>query len=60
MRAGGRVVLVGTPGSDRIAFPAVIARRKGLTLVLSRHMKAHHLVRAIASPSMGWSRWPRS
>jgi L-iditol 2-dehydrogenase len=38
-RPGARVVLVGIPADDRIAFPAGVARRKGLTLVMSRRMK---------------------
>lgn len=38
-RPGGRVVLVGIPGDDRTSFPASLARRKGLTLVLARRMK---------------------
>lgn len=39
-RPGGRVVLVGIPEEDRTMFPASLARRKGLTLVLSRRMGA--------------------
>lgn len=35
---GGRVVLVGIPDSDTTTFRASLARRKGLTLVLSRRM----------------------
>jgi L-iditol 2-dehydrogenase len=37
-RPGGRVVLVGIPDGDQTAFPAAAARRKGLTLALSRRM----------------------
>jgi L-iditol 2-dehydrogenase len=37
-RPGGRVVLVGIPDDDRTSFPASVARRKGLTLLLSRRM----------------------
>ena len=37
--AGGRVVLVGIPGDDRLAMKHSTARRKGLTVVLSRRMK---------------------
>jgi L-iditol 2-dehydrogenase len=37
-RPGTRVVLVGIPDGDRTAFPASVARRKGLTLALSRRM----------------------
>jgi L-iditol 2-dehydrogenase len=38
-RLGGRVVLVGIPGDDRLALKHSTARRKGLTVVLSRRMK---------------------
>jgi L-iditol 2-dehydrogenase len=38
-RPGARVVLVGIPGEDRTSFPAGAARRKGLTILLSRRMK---------------------
>lgn len=36
---GGRVVLVGIPGDDSAFFQHSTARRKGLTLVMSRRMK---------------------
>jgi L-iditol 2-dehydrogenase len=36
---GGQVLLVGIPGEDTTSFPASVARRKGLTLKLSRRMK---------------------
>ncbi|TDE08474.1 zinc-dependent alcohol dehydrogenase [Jiangella asiatica] len=39
-RPGGRVVLAGIPDDDRTTFPAAEARRKGLTLKMSRRMKA--------------------
>jgi L-iditol 2-dehydrogenase len=45
-RLGGRVVLVGIPGDDRFAMKHSTARRKGLTVVLSRRMK-HCYPRAI-------------
>jgi L-iditol 2-dehydrogenase len=35
---GARVVLVGIPETDQTSFPASLARRKGLTLVLARRM----------------------
>lgn len=35
---GARVVLVGIPADDRTAFPAAVARRKGLTLLVCRRM----------------------
>jgi L-iditol 2-dehydrogenase len=38
-RPGARVVLVGIPAEDRTSFPAGHARRKGLTILLSRRMK---------------------
>jgi L-iditol 2-dehydrogenase len=45
-RPGGKVVLVGIPDGDRSSFSAATARRKGLTLVLSRRMKDGDLARA--------------
>jgi len=45
-RPGGRVVLVGIPADDRTLFTTSIARRKELTVVLSRRMK-HTYPRAI-------------
>ncbi|WP_205745855.1 zinc-dependent alcohol dehydrogenase [Egibacter rhizosphaerae] len=38
VRPGARVVLVGIPDGDRTTFRASLARRKGLTLVLTRRM----------------------
>jgi L-iditol 2-dehydrogenase len=46
-RPGGRVVLVGIPAGDRTSFTASTARRKGLTLLLSRRMEAADLSRAL-------------
>jgi L-iditol 2-dehydrogenase len=37
-RPGGRVVLVGIPSDDRTSFSAGLARRRGLTIALSRRM----------------------
>ena len=37
-RPGARVVLAGIPAGDRTSFPASIARRKGVTLVLVRRI----------------------
>jgi len=51
-RHAGRVVLVGIPREDDIAFPAHVARRKGLTLLLCRRMK-HVYPRAIALVERG-------
>lgn len=45
-RPGARVVLVGIPADDRTSFPASVARRKGLTIKMSRRMK-HVYPRAI-------------
>jgi L-iditol 2-dehydrogenase len=39
VRPGGRVVLGGIPSAETSAFPASVARRKGLTLMLVRRMK---------------------
>ena len=38
-KPGGRVVLAGIPERDTVTFSASVARRKGLTLNLSRRMK---------------------
>jgi L-iditol 2-dehydrogenase len=46
VRPGGRVILVGIPDDDHTSFKASIARRKGLTIKLSRRMK-HTYPRAI-------------
>ena len=45
-RLGGRVVLVGIPGEDVLRMKASTARRKGLTIRMSRRMK-HVYPRAI-------------
>ena len=47
VRPAGRVVLVGIPDSDQTSFRASVARRKGLTLALTRRMRADHLRLAI-------------
>ncbi|WP_127571838.1 zinc-dependent alcohol dehydrogenase [Georgenia faecalis] len=39
VRPGARVALVGIPDGDRSSFPAALARRKGVTLVMVRRMK---------------------
>lgn len=46
LRPGGRVILVGIPSDDRTSFPASVARRKGLSLVLCRRMTPPDLPRA--------------
>jgi L-iditol 2-dehydrogenase len=45
-RMGGRVVLVGIPSDDTLTMRHSVARRKGLTLMLSRRMK-HSYPRAL-------------
>lgn len=45
-RLGGRVVLVGIPSEDKFTIKHSTARRKGLTIVMSRRMK-HVYPRAI-------------
>lgn len=39
VKPGGKVILAGIPAEDTTSFTASIARRKGLTLKLSRRMK---------------------
>lgn len=51
-RPGARVVLGGIPDGDRTGFPASLARRKGLTLVLVRRMN-HAYPRAIRLVEQG-------
>lgn len=46
VRPGGTVILAGIPADDRTSFTASQARRKGLTIKLSRRMK-HTYPRAI-------------
>jgi L-iditol 2-dehydrogenase len=52
VRPGGTVVLVGIPSDDRTAFTASVARRKGLTIKMSRRMKPVY-PRAIALVQRG-------
>jgi L-iditol 2-dehydrogenase len=52
-RPGGRVVLVGIPDGDRTSFTASVARRKGLTFLLSRRMEPADLPRAISLVESG-------
>jgi L-iditol 2-dehydrogenase len=52
-RPGGRAVLVGIPDGDRSTFHAAAARRKELTLVLCRRMRADDLPRAIHAAVSG-------
>jgi L-iditol 2-dehydrogenase len=53
LRPGGRLVLVGIPDDDRTSFRASVARRKGLTLLLSRRMRAADLPRALLLAAEG-------
>ena len=53
VRPRGRVVLVGIPEGDRTSFPAGAARRKELTIQLSRRMAADDLSRAIELAGSG-------
>jgi L-iditol 2-dehydrogenase len=52
VKPGGRVVLAGIPAEDRTAFTASVARRKGLTIELTRRMK-HTYPRAIRLAESG-------
>ncbi len=52
-RPGGRVVLVGIPDHDRSSFHAAAARRKELTFVFCRRMRADDLPRAILAAESG-------
>jgi L-iditol 2-dehydrogenase len=51
-RMGGRLVLVGIPGDDRLALKHSTARRKGLTMRMSRRMQ-HTYPRAIRLAQQG-------
>ncbi len=51
-RPGGRVVLAGIPRDDRTSFRASVARRKGLTIAMSRRMNETY-PRAIALAASG-------
>jgi L-iditol 2-dehydrogenase len=46
-RPGARVVLLGIPPDDRTTFPASVARRKGLTLKLTRRSTHETFQRAV-------------
>jgi L-iditol 2-dehydrogenase len=52
-RPGGEVVLVGIPPDDQTSFRASIARRKGLTLRLSRRSSPRSFRRAVATAEAG-------
>lgn len=51
-RFGGRLVVVGISGGNRLELKASVARRKGLTIVMSRRMK-HTYPRAIRLAETG-------
>ena len=53
VRPGGRVILVGIPADDRTSFPASVARRKGLAILLCRRMTSADLPRAIRMAASG-------
>jgi L-iditol 2-dehydrogenase len=53
LRPTGRLVLVGIPDDDRTSFRASAARRKGLTLLVSRRMTAADLPRALRLAAEG-------
>ena len=53
LRPGGRLVLVGIPDDDCTSFRASVARRKGLTMLLSRRMTAADLPRALRLAAEG-------
>ena len=51
-RYGGRLVLVGIPNDDKLQLKHSVARRKGLTIMMSRRMK-HTYPRAIELATSG-------
>jgi L-iditol 2-dehydrogenase len=53
LRPTGRLVLVGIPEDDRTSFCASAARRKGLTLLVSRRMTSSDLPRALRLAAEG-------
>ena len=55
VRIGGRLVLVGIPGDDRLFMQHSTARRKGLTIMMARRMK-HTYPRAIQLATSGMVR----
>ncbi|MBE0543634.1 MAG: alcohol dehydrogenase catalytic domain-containing protein [Verrucomicrobia bacterium] len=52
LRLGGRLVVVGISGGNRLELNASVARRKGLTIIMSRRMK-HTYPRAIRLAETG-------
>jgi L-iditol 2-dehydrogenase len=53
VKPAGRVVQVGIPSPDRTTFPAALSRRKGLTLLVSRRMRARHFPEAAEMTASG-------
>jgi L-iditol 2-dehydrogenase len=53
-RPGGQVTLVGIPPDDRTTFRASVARRKGLTIRLTRRSTAAAFRRAVELTDRGW------
>jgi L-iditol 2-dehydrogenase len=53
VKPAGRVVQVGIPSPDRTTFPAALSRRKGLTLLVSRRMRARHFPEAAQMTASG-------
>ena len=51
-RYGGRLTLVGIPPDDQLRLQHSVARRKGLTIIMSRRMK-HTYPRAIELATSG-------
>ena len=51
-RPGGRLILVGIAADDKLQFQHSVARRKGLTIMMSRRMK-HTYPRAIELATSG-------
>ena len=52
---GGKVILVGIPDDDRTTFSASAARRKGLTIKLTRRMRSHLSARSSSWPPARFS-----
>jgi L-iditol 2-dehydrogenase len=52
LRLGGRLVVVGISGGNQLELKASTARRKGITLIMSRRMK-HTYPRAIRLAESG-------
>jgi L-iditol 2-dehydrogenase len=52
-RPGARVILLGIPPDDRTTFAASVARRKGLTLKLTRRSTRRTFERAVELAEVG-------